>query len=347
MTPFLKYLHQYNKNLDPIIEDVFDHEKQALGKIVPMAGSMVEDYKKFLMGGKKLRGCEIFLGYQVFDGKNDLEGLTASLVIEIVHSFLLIHDDFMDQDSLRRGEPTIHKKYAIKHGDHYGESMAVTLGDEGMFFAYRILNSLQLPRERLSKATEFLSKVLLEVGIGQALDITYEKEKKLSENDVIRVHRYKTAEYTISGPLTIGAILAGANNDVLKFIKDFGIPVGIAFQLRDDELGMFSSEEELGKPVDSDLKEGKITLLIVKALELASKEDKKFLQYAHGNKNLSKEEVKRTREIIKKTGSLAYSQKTSQELVEKGKKFIPKITKDPYYQKILAELADFVIERNS
>lgn len=355
MSQFLDFINQYNSDLQPILDKVFETEAKRLGKIVPMASVMALDYKHFLEGGKKLRGCEIFLGYKMFlpagrqvGGKDLKQGLLASLVIEIIHSFLLIHDDFIDSDDLRRGQPTMHKKYAQNHGQRYGESMAINLGDEGMFFAISLLNSLDLPRERLSKATQFLGQMLFEVGVGQALDITYEKEKEFSEEKVLRVHRYKTAEYTVPGPLTLGAILAGVSDSkVLQAIKDFGIPVGIAFQLRDDELGMFSTEEELGKPVDSDIKEGKLTLLIVKALENAKGSDLEFLKKAYGSKNLSSEEIERIRQIIKKTGALEYSQKKSRELVSDGKKFISEITDNPKYQKLLEELADFCIERNS
>lgn len=344
---FFDYLLAYNKKLEPILNNIFDEEKNSISKLVPMAGEMVGDYKEFLSGGKKLRGTEIFLGYEMFGGKNEQTGLKASLVIEIVHSFLLMHDDIMDNDSVRRGRPTMHKKYSSLFGPHYGLSLAMTLGDEGMFLAYRILNSLDLPGERLSKATGYLSQVLIEVGIGQALDLTYEKQKKFLLDSVLQVHRYKTAEYTISGPLSIGAILAGADEVKLKALKNYGIPVGTAFQIRDDELGMFSTEDKLGKPVDSDLKEGKITLLIVKALEKAEGEDKKFLEYAHGNSNLTVSEVERVREIIKKTGALEYSQQTAKKLVEEGKQYIPHITDDKKYQELLSQLADFVIERKS
>ncbi len=347
MDNFIKYLLQYNQAIEPVIKRVFGEEKEHAKDIAPIAGEMVDDYQEFLSGGKKLRGCEIFLGYEIFGGKDKEEGLSASLIIEIIHSFLLMHDDIMDQDSLRRGKPTMHKKYAKLHGDHFGISMAMDMGDEGAFFAYHILNSLNLPRDRLSKATQFLSRLLMETGLGQALDISYEAEKRFSEEDVLRVHRYKTAEYTIAGPLSIGAILAGVNGKKIKALKDFGIPVGIAFQLRDDELGMFSTEEELGKPVDSDLRESKVTILIVKAYELAKDEDLEFLKYAYGNKNLRLDEVEKVRGIIKRAGALEYSQKLSRELVEKRKKFIPQITDNPKYQKLLEELADFCVERQS
>ena len=345
---FTDYLKQYNADVNPVLESLFEKERKRLSEIVPMAGVMARDYQHFLEGGKKLRGTQIFLGFEMFGGKEKDQILLGSLVIEIIHSFLLIHDDIMDEDDLRRGEPTMHKKYASQYGDHYGESLAINLGDEGCFFAIGLLNSLNLPRERLSRATEFLGKMLFEVGIGQALDITYENEKEFIEEKVLRVHRYKTAEYTIPGPLTIGAILAGVDDPkILQAIKDFGIPIGIAFQIWDDELGMFSTEEELGKPVDSDIKEGKLTLLIVKAMEKATGEDLEFLKSNYGQENLSEEEVERIRQIIKDTGALDYSQNLSRNLVEEGKKFIPEITRDPKYRQLLTELADFVIERKS
>jgi len=347
MNHFKKFLEDYNQDIKPVIDNFFREEREKVTGIAPITGKMIDDFKDFLEGGKKLRGAGIFLGYKMFGGKDRQSGLLASLTIEIIHASLLIHDDFMDQDDLRRGKPTMHKKYSKGGDDHFGASMAINIGDEGFFLASYLLNSLDLPGERLSRATRFLSHLLMETGLGQALDISYEAEKRFSEEDVLRVHRYKTAEYTIPGPISVGAILAGVTETQLKAIKDFGIPVGIAFQLRDDELGMFSTEEELGKPVDSDLREAKVTVLIVKAFDKTEGEDLKFLKYAYGNKNLKKDEVEKVRDIIKKSGALEYSENLSRKYVEKGKKFIPKITKDPKFQKILSELADFVIERES
>lgn len=345
MKYFIKYLEQYNNDIQPVINKFFQDQKKEVAKIAPIAGKIVDDFKDFLEGGKKLRGCEVLLGYEMFGGNDRKAGLLTSLVIEIIHASLLIHDDFMDQDDLRRGRPTMHKKYAQYGGEHYGASMAITIGDEGFFLANYLLNSLELPLVRLSKATKFLSQILMGTGLGQALDISYEASGKLTEEDVLHVHRYKTAEYTISEPISIGAILAGADEKKLKAIKDFGIPLGIAFQIRDDEMGMFSTEEALGKPVDSDLRESKVTILIVKAFEKAVGEDLRFLKYAFGNKNLSIKEVERVREVIRKNGALEYSQKLCKKYVENGKKLIPQITSDPKYQKLLLELADFVVER--
>jgi len=141
--------------------------------------------------------------------------------------------------------------------------------------------------------------------------------------------------------------LAGATDEEIKKIEPFGQPVGIAFQIRDDELGLFSNEKSLGKPIGSDVKENKNTLLHLKALKKAKGEDKEFLEYAYGNRDLTDEEVERVREITIRTGAFEYSQKTGWGLVEEGKKYIDKITKDPYHQKLLASFADFMMERKS
>ncbi len=367
MQKVIDYLKEYNTKVSPLVPQVIKAQSSIIGEDIPLINSAVENLISFLSGGKRLRGAEIYLGYKIFGGLgppaahaqalragevggsrgNEETALLASLTIEIAHAFLLIHDDIIDRDALRRGAPTIHMRYAKGKDLHYGESMAIVIGDVAMFWAFRILNSLDLPAERKSKAIELLTNLLYEVGVGEALDVMYEEERRFSEKDVLQVHRYKTANYTISGPLMLGAILAGASEDNLKAISGFGIPVGIAFQLRDDELGMFSTEEEIGKPADSDLKEGKVTLLIVKALENAQGEDLEFLRYAHGNKDLTPQEVDRVREVMKSSGALKYSQEKSRELVEKGKEFIPEITDDPDAQAMLAELADFMIERKS
>lgn len=347
MKDFISFLSQYNEEVLPVVEDFFSKEKQEEVLVDPQFSKMIDDYQDFLTGGKKLRGSLIKLGYEMFGGTDLKLALRASLFVEIVHAFFLIHDDIMDQDVLRRNKPTMHIRYSKEYGEHFGVSAALNLGDIGVFLAYKLLALLDTSSEIKNRIAALMSQVFLEVGLGQTLDISFEKQKKLNEEDVIKIHRYKTADYTISAPLAMGALLAGVDRYYLEKIKNFGIAVGIAFQIRDDELGLLSTEEELGKPVGSDFKEGKITLLIVKALEHSSPEDQKFFRYTHGNQHLTNEEVDKVRRIIQEGGALDYSQKTAREFVEKGKGYIPDVTNDPYYRKLLTELADFVIERKS
>jgi len=280
-------------------------------------------------------------------GEDQDEILKASIAIEIIHSALLIHDDFMDQDSSRRGRMTMHKRYAEKFGERYGNAMAINVGDAGFFIAFKLINDLNLPPECLSAATEHLAGLLTEVVLGQTMDLTYEEEKRFSEDEVMLIHRFKTADYTISGPLFIGALLAGAEKDKRKSLEEFGIPIGIAFQIKDDELGMFSTEEVLGKAVDSDIKAGKVTLLIAKALELSKGEDKKCLEEYYGKENILEAEAEKIREIVVNSGALKYSQKVAEDLVQKGKGKIESLELDEEYKEILRELGEFVVGRNN
>jgi geranylgeranyl diphosphate synthase type I len=354
------YLKDYIGRADGFLDKFFEAKKKEVsdigrdGRGMSVAIDMLERYKKFSHGGKKLRGALIQLGYEIAGGKNK-DVLPASTCIEIIHSFLLMHDDIMDKDSLRRGSPTIHKQYEAhkkvlensRDIGHYGVSMGIDMGDLGDFLGMEVLLGSKLPGERKVKAATYLARLLQRVSFGQGLDVTYEQMENITEADVMQVHLHKTSIYTIGGPLKIGALLGGLDEKHIKAIEDYGKPVGIAFQVRDDELGLFSDEETLGKPVGGDVKEGKNTILHIKAVELAMGEDKKFLIWAYGNPDISEKDVERVRDITVKTGALAYSQKLARGLVEKGKKFVPQTTSEPKLQDTLMKMADFMIERSS
>ena len=354
------YLKDYAKRADKYLAQFFAEKIDEVkdigrgGKGVLMAVDMLTRYKKFIQGGKKLRGAQIQLGYEIAGGKKR-DVLSASTCIEIIHSFLLMHDDIMDLDTLRRGLPTIHRQYEDRHRklklgkdtSHYGISMGIGMGDLGAYLGTEVLLGSSLDTDKKLKASIYLFRLLQRVAYGQGLDVTYEQMKDITEHDVMQVHLHKTSIYTVVGPLKIGALLGGLPNAQIKAIEKFGEPVGIAFQLRDDELGLFSDEKILGKPIGNDIREGKNTILRIKATDIAKREDKKFLKYAYGNRRVTKNEIKRVQELTIETGALEYSQELSRELVEKGKRYIPKITRDSGLQDTLSSMADLMIERTS
>ena len=348
------YLKDYIKQTTPVLDKIFKERQKEAARISPITAEMMAIYRKY-MGGKNIRGALTKLGYECFGGKNQKAILEASLMVEVAHAFLLIHDDIMDQDCLRRGMPTIHiqydqlhrQRYAKGRPEFYGTWMAINLGDAGFAIAHLILAEAKFSPEIKERVLRRFDKQVLTTAFGQAIDVSYEYEENVTEEDVLRVHHYKTANYTITGPLQYGALFAGASEKEVEKIEKYGLPIGITFQLRDDELGLFSDEETLGKPIGSDIRENKNTILHLKALENASPKDKKFLEYAYGNRSLTNEEVKKVQEITLKTGAFAYSQKMAKDLVEKGKKFVPLITDKPEIQDTLYKMADFMIERNS
>ena len=353
------YLKEYAQRADVFLDKFFDKKKKEVqdigrgGKGILMAVDMLDRYQKFSHGGKKLRGAWIQLGYEISGGKKE-NVLEASTCVEIIHSFLLMHDDIQDLDELRRGFPTVHKQYEREHkrirarhdSAHYGVSMGINIGDLGDFLGMEVLLRSKLRDDRKLKAAIYLSRLLQRVAFGQGLDVTYEQMKGISEHDVMQVHLHKTSIYTVGGPLKIGALLGGLSEKKIDAIERFGEPVGIAFQLRDDELGLFSDEETLGKPVGGDVREGKNTILHIKSKELSKGSDRKFLEWAYGNRGITKTDVKKVQEITVKTGALKYSQILSRKLVEKGKKYITKITKASGLQDTLVNMADYMILRD-
>lgn len=348
------YLQDYCNKTAPILKNFFLQKQKTSRSISPLAVQMMQTYYQF-MGGKNIRGALTKLGYECLGGQNTKAILEASLIVEIIHSFLLMHDDVMDQDILRRDRSTIHVQYKNYHqktypkgdADNFGISMAIDLGDAGYAMANILLADASFSSEIKVKVLRKLNQQIFTTAFGQAIDISYENLEKITQEDVMRVHRYKTANYTITGPLQYGALFAQAKENEIEKIEKYGLPVGIAFQLRDDELGLFGEEKKLGKPVGSDIRENKNTLLKIKALEWATPKEKEFLISAYGNQDIGKKEVKKVQEITVKTGALSYSQKLSRQLVEKGKKYVSLITDKTQFQDLLRKMADLMIERDS
>ncbi|OGM05897.1 hypothetical protein A2125_00025 [Candidatus Woesebacteria bacterium GWB1_43_5] len=354
------YLKDYAARADRFLDKFFDKKIKEVkqiggsGRGVRIAVDMLERYRRFSRGGKKLRGALIQLGYEIAGG-NKTDVLPASISLEIIHSFLLMHDDIMDMDPIRRGAPTIHKQFEQIHrrlghksdSYHFGISMGIDMGDLGAYLANEALLGAKIEDSRKIRAAVYLSRLLQRVAFGQALDVLYEQRQNISESDVMEVHLQKTSIYTIGGPIKIGALLGGMRPKNIDAIEKYGEPVGIAFQLRDDELGLFSDEKTLGKPIGNDIREGKNTILRIKAIQNAAGAEKKFLVGAYGNKSINKKDVKKVQGLTIKTGALGYSRELSKKLVEGGKKYIPQITKRSNFQDMLIKAADYVITRES
>ncbi len=290
-----------------------------------------------LRSAKRLRASFVYFSYFLFKKSKNLLNFSdkdlifdACLSVELIHTALLIHDDIMDEDLTRRGEPTSHIFFQNYHkknnylGDshHFGESMAINSGDILLTSGYeRLLKSKFSPRLK-EAALSRLMRGIINTGFGQVYDVIQEANGKASEKDILNLHRAKTAIYTYENPLHIGAILSGATNDDLKLLSEYATPAGIAFQLQDDILGLFGDSEKTGKSNNSDIREGKITLLISKARELGSKSQIKTLNKLLGNKKITQKQADIVRKIVRETGSLDYSYKKSVYFAKKALKTI-------------------------
>ncbi|MCX7928584.1 MAG: polyprenyl synthetase family protein [Patescibacteria group bacterium] len=309
-----------------------------------------------LRPAKRLRSSFIYYAYKMLHGKNDKAIINAAMSIELIQTALLIHDDFMDQDEIRRGRATTHKFYEEYHkgnnykGDpaHYGNSMAINAGDIALCLGYEILGKSQFSSEKKLKALNKLFRGIANTAFGQAYDITLENKAQASEKEILDMYKAKTAVYTYENPLHIGAILAGAKEQDLKILSDYAIPGGIAFQLQDDILGLFGNPEKTGKPAHSDLRQGKMTLLITKALELSNTHQKQKLSLLWGKRNLSDTEAQEARNIVINTGSLEYCKRLSIKWAKKAQEAISSMRNKRWEEEginYLDGIAQYMIER--
>jgi geranylgeranyl diphosphate synthase type I len=347
-------LLRYKKIIDRHLAVYFSKGLKEAEKISPLAVQAVKNIEKLtLSGGKRARAAFMYWGYKAANGRSEEKIIEASMSIELTHIFLLIHDDIIDRDAFRHGVPTMHKVYENmarrmrfrKDPEHFGNSLALVVGDMAAAAGNEIIfNSKFLPKKILKALSKLQDIVSVTVG-GEMMDVILEAKGKATQKEILKVHENKTAKYTIEGPLHLGALLAGASKNLLDDLSAYAIPVGIAFQIQDDILGVFGNEKKLGKPVCSDLREGKQTLLVVKALENGSRADRQIIFDLMGKRDATSEEIEKFREIVRKTGSLEYSQNLAQGLVEKGKKTLEKskIKKDA--KDFLIGIADYIVNR--
>ena len=270
-----------------------------------------------LRGGKRFRAILVLAGYHLATGRSPKPALRAAAALEHFQSWMLIHDDIIDHSEERRGGPTVHLEMAAAHrkeskrGDpgEYGIGIGITLGDLEEPFTVEALLSAPAPvTARLAAVAEYARMTRL-TAYGQLLDIRNGTLDPgvVTEEDVLFVHRLKSAVYTVASPLKIGAILGGQRPGGLADLEAIGIDLGIAFQLRDDVLGAGFDADESGKS-PNDLPEGKRTLLVIRAWAAANETDRARFSRVLGNPSATPEDIERTRDVIRATGSLAYSE---------------------------------------
>lgn len=226
------------------------------------------------LGGKRIRPILTMMGAELMGAKAE-DALHQALAVEIFHNFTLVHDDIMDRADVRRGLPTVHKKW--------DDNIGILSGDAMMVVAYQHL-AMASP-EALPKLFEVFSATALLVCEGQQKDMDYAHASNVSDEEYTEMIRCKTA-VLLGGAMQLGAIVAGASDANLKQIGVFAEDMGLAFQLRDDFLDTFGDAESFGKDIGGDIREGKRTWLTIKAYELGSEEDRKTLDTAFANEDL-------------------------------------------------------------
>jgi geranylgeranyl diphosphate synthase, type I len=228
----------------------------------------------------------------------DLEKtIEACAAIELLQTYLLVHDDWMDQDEERRGGPSLHCKLRASLGDrHLGDSLAVLAGDLASGYAWELLSRAPFPERRVHEAFTVYGAMHQEVVFGQQLDL-------MGYPEVEAMYRLKSGSYTVRGPLRLGALLADADEGRLTELARFSEPLGIAFQLRDDLLSVFGTNQTQGKRKGGDLRAGKNTLLVAEAKKSWRPPALKVLHQVLGNRHASDAEVKEATELLESSGA--------------------------------------------
>lgn len=245
---------------------------------------------RYIMGvpGKRIRPLLVLMAHQLFD-ENLEKAISSAIAIEHFHNFTLLHDDIMDNAPLRRGRPTVHEKW--------NNNIAILSGDVMMIQAYQLL--LEVDHKNLRQVLEVFSKTAIKVCEGQQLDIDFETQKNVSLTDYIKMIEFKTA-VLIAASLEIGAIIAESSLQEQNHLYEFGINIGIAFQLKDDLLDVFGSTNVFGKQVGGDILSNKKTFLYLKALQLADNSTKEKLISYYLNEDNSKLKVDSVKDIFNK-----------------------------------------------
>ncbi|MFA7243855.1 MAG: polyprenyl synthetase family protein [Patescibacteria group bacterium] len=349
-------LAKFKKILDKELEKYLKGKVSEAAKISPYAKELMDHiYDLTLRGGKRIRAALLYYSYIAHGGKNKREAIKAAMSMELSETYLLIHDDIMDDDVLRRGGMTIHESYRLIAEDKFngktnskdfGSALGILAGDISCAMSNEIISNCKFAANFKSRALAELNKIYAVEGMGQALDIFSEIRDDVKKGDTIQIHELKTVPYTFDGPIKLGAMLAGANDREIKRLERYSYPLGTAFQIQDDILGMFGSEEKVGKPVTSDLKEGKKTLLILDALEKATPSQRDKILLNLGNKRVNIRGLESVRKIIEQTGSLDYSKKLASDLVKKATNALNSMKLEKEGKDFMLKLADYMVKRD-
>jgi geranylgeranyl diphosphate synthase, type I len=310
-----------------------------------------------LRGGKRFRALLVLAGHHLVTGRPPDPAIPAAAALEHFQSWMLVHDDIIDHAETRRGGPTVHREVAALHArsrgvgasDDYGLGVAITLGDlEEPYTLAGLLEAGGSADRQLAAVRELVRMTRL-TAYGQLLDLRNGTldPARVSEADVLEVHRLKSAYYTVASPLRIGAVLAGGSRATLEELEEIATDLGVAFQLRDDVLGAGFDAGPIGKSAN-DLVEGKRTLLVVRAWAAGSAAQRRAIAKALGRPRASEADVARAREAIRATGSLAYSERRIAALTARALRRLERSRAIPRARRpLLVEVADRLTRRSA
>ena len=329
-------------------------QRTRLTEIDPALADVADALEAFVLGGgKRLRPAFAYWGFRGAGGLDGDPVVTAVSSLELVQASALIHDDLMDRSDTRRGEPAVHRRFAAHHAaaqwrgaaEQFGDAAAVVLGDLALVWSDEMLHGSGVDLADLARARPTFDAMRTEVSVGQYLDVHTQATGDTSTDRAGLVARFKSAKYTVERPLLLGAALAGASEALNASYSAYGMPLGEAFQMRDDVLGVYGDPDVTGKPAGDDLREGKRTYLVAAAFEAASADDRATLDQALGDPDLDEARVERLRAIIRDTGALARTEDRIVTLTTSALEALAAADVEAEARRVLQELAEAATRR--
>lgn len=293
----------------------FSLAKNRAAAFGPQYVRLWETLEQNTIGGKRFRPRMVMAAYQALGGRDLDAAANVGAAFELLHTALIVHDDVIDHDFVRRGAPNISGTYrdlAIANGrpervaEHSGISAAVIAGDLALFNSYRLIDRSGVGDVTRARLLEVMDEALFASAAGELIDVDFSIAAEVPRvDDILTMERYKTAVYSFECPLQAGAILAGAGEEVVATLGDFGREIGIAYQIVDDLLGVFGTEAETGKTTIGDLREGKRTVLIAYATTTGLWAD---VEHLFGSEDLCDEDASRLRDVLTATGARSFTE---------------------------------------
>jgi geranylgeranyl diphosphate synthase type I len=342
-----------------VIEEFLARQGDVLDAVSPDCGPMVDYVGDLMRGGKRLRPAFCYWGWRAAGAPDGEPIVRAAASLEFFQAAALVHDDVMDDSDTRRGAPAVHRRFAALHrdqgwagnGDRFGLAGAVLAGDLCLAWSDELFTASGLDAGALVRGRGVFDRMRTELMGGQYLDMLEQVLASRRPDGALerarRVIRYKSAKYTVEHPLLLGGRLAGADEELLAAYSAFGLPLGEAFQLRDDVLGVFGDPSETGKPAGDDLREGKRTVLVAKALEHASPAQAAVVARLLGDPRLDAAGVEALREVIVDTGALACLERLVEELVDRSLAALAAAAVDAPARDVLGRLVAAATDRAS
>lgn len=349
--------HTYTSQVAELLEEFLVAKSVEVGQITTSATEIVNAITSLTRGGKRLRPLFAFWGFLGAGGHpEDRDIVRLGVALELFQAAALIHDDIIDNSDTRRGQPSVHKRFETQHQElglsgnakNYGMASAILTGDLCLSLSEEVFSEIL---SLTPKARATFNQMRTQVMAGQYLDVLEESagpayDPKEAVKRARTIVRYKSAKYSTENPFLLGGALANASEGLLNSYSDFALPLGEAFQLRDDVLGVFGDATITGKPTGGDLLEGKRTELIAHALLLSSPTEQEFIQSRLGAEDLSADEVQKLSNILRDSGALAATELSISELTSNSDTALEKIAVSPLTIAGLQLLSDAVTKRS-